>query len=137
MRAQLRYAVAWAEFTAQAAPIITQAVREEAPGSGKHVGRIYVRRGLNSLQLVAGKPWPWVIGGTRPHVIEARNASALSFEWRGEQVFFRRVHHPGTHPNPFHLRGYMKVRRRIRTLLVEAAGKGLVIQPEQLPIGLL
>lgn len=126
MPAEFRYALAWEEFARQAAPIITEAVREEAPGTGRYRNRIYVRRGITGLQLVAQRPWRWVIGGTRPHEIRPRNARALSFEWRGEQVFFRRVQHPGTHPNPFHLRAYIKVRRRIRTLVVAAAEKGLV-----------
>ena len=41
--------------------------------------------------------------GTRPHVIRAVNARALSFYWPrvGRQVFFASVNHPGTRPNPF------------------------------------
>ena len=41
----------------------------------------------------------YVKDGTRPHVISAVNAQALRFNWRGETVFFKRVHHPGTQPN--------------------------------------
>lgn len=43
----------------------------------------------------------YVERGTRPHEIVARRARALHFIWRGEPVFFRRVMHPGTRPNPF------------------------------------
>jgi hypothetical protein len=39
--------------------------------------------------------------GTRPHVITARSARALSFEWQGKRVFFKTVHHPGTKANRF------------------------------------
>lgn len=39
--------------------------------------------------------------GTRPHVIRARTAKALSFIWHGERVFFHSVNHPGTRPRPF------------------------------------
>lgn len=39
--------------------------------------------------------------GTRPHVIRARRAKALSFIWHGERVFFRSVNHPGTRARPF------------------------------------
>ena len=41
--------------------------------------------------------------GTRPHVIRAVNARALSFYWPrvGRRVFFASVNHPGTRPNPF------------------------------------
>lgn len=39
--------------------------------------------------------------GSRPHVIRARRAKALSFVWHGQQVFFRKVNHPGTRARPF------------------------------------
>ena len=35
-------------------------------------------------------------GVTRPHEIVARYAKALAFQWHGEQVFFKRVNHPGS-----------------------------------------
>ncbi len=41
----------------------------------------------------------FVIGGTKPHVIEPRNARALF--WPGARHPVRRVFHPGTAPNPF------------------------------------
>lgn len=41
----------------------------------------------------------WLRMGTRPHIIEPRNGSALAFQWNGENVVFRRVHHPGTQPS--------------------------------------
>jgi len=43
----------------------------------------------------------YVERGTRPHEIVARRARALRFVWRGSVVFFRRVLHPGTRPDPF------------------------------------
>lgn len=62
----------------------------------------------------------YVIGGTKPHVIEPRRASALVFEWKGGQLFFfRRVHHPGTKPNDFP----MKAWRSFRATLLRALGK--------------
>ncbi|EQD42396.1 hypothetical protein B1A_15938, partial [mine drainage metagenome] len=33
--------------------------------------------------------------GSRPHIIEAVRARFLRFEWHGDIVFFRYVHHPG------------------------------------------
>lgn len=45
--------------------------------------------------------------GTRPHVIEASGLRggdgpmALHFMWKGVEVFFGRVHHPGGKPYPF------------------------------------
>jgi len=52
----------------------------------------------------------YVERGTRPHEIVARRARALHFVWRGAPVFFRRVMHPGTQPNPFIARTCEKVR---------------------------
>lgn len=45
----------------------------------------------------------YVIAGTEPHEIRARNAPALVFYWDkvGSIVHFVRVHHPGTKPNDF------------------------------------
>lgn len=44
--------------------------------------------------------------GTKPHVIRARNASALAFPGKnGSTVFAREVNHPGTKPDGFFERG--------------------------------
>lgn len=39
--------------------------------------------------------------GSRPHVIRARNAAYLRFEWHGRVVFRKSVNHPGTRARPF------------------------------------
>lgn len=39
--------------------------------------------------------------GSRPHVIRARNAEYLRFEWHGRIVFRKSVNHPGTRARPF------------------------------------
>lgn len=39
--------------------------------------------------------------GTPPHIIRARRAKALRFEWRGQVVFRRQVRHPGTRGTKF------------------------------------
>lgn len=47
----------------------------------------------------------WVIGGARPHIIEAKSARALRWMWYGHApgaiAFAKRVHHPGNKPNDF------------------------------------
>ncbi len=45
----------------------------------------------------------FVIQPTRPHVIRAKRGRALRFNWpkAGGVVFFAKVNHPGTRPNPF------------------------------------
>lgn len=44
-------------------------------------------------------------GRTAPHVILPKKASVLAFNWKGENVFFRRVNHPGS---VFPERSYMR-----------------------------
>jgi phage gpG-like protein len=39
--------------------------------------------------------------GTKPHIIEPKNAEALKFEIGGKTVFAKRVNHPGTQAHPF------------------------------------
>lgn len=39
--------------------------------------------------------------GTDPHVIEASDAEALHFEWKGQEIFVTSVQHPGTEPQPY------------------------------------
>jgi len=69
----------------------------------------------------------WIKFGTKPHPIAPRNAPALKFYWRKTGLFtivpkgggFKthrvgrtlyigkgRVDHPGTQPNPYHIRAY-------------------------------
>jgi HK97 gp10 family phage protein len=56
-----------------------------------------------SALIFATAPYAgFVHDGTKPHVIEARNAQALRFVGRsGQYVYRRRVNHPGTSPRPF------------------------------------
>lgn len=68
----------------------------------------------DALGFKVGSPAPlatWIKGGTRPHPIVARRVKFLKFWWdsgpRGAGVyFFRRVNHPGTKANPYHLRAF-------------------------------
>ena len=56
----------------------------------------------SSMEIGATAPHAiFVHQGTRPHEILPVRAKALRFNWRGKIVFFRRVWHPGTKPNPF------------------------------------
>jgi hypothetical protein len=62
----------------------------------------------------------YVEAGTGPHVIEAKNRTALHFEMGGEEVFARRVHHPGSRAFPFMGPAVLKAERVI-TAEVELA----------------
>jgi len=63
----------------------------------------------------------YVERGTRPHEIVARRARALHFVWRGAPVFFRRVWHPGTQPNPF----IARTRERVRNIAADMMAAAL------------
>lgn len=71
-------------------------VRQGARSPGGHFYGFYVR------------------SGTRPHVIRPVRAKALRFFVGGRPVFARRVNHPGTKPNPYHVRAYEQVEAPIR-----------------------
>ena len=52
-------------------------------------------------EVTAGGAAVYLERGTRPHIIRARRAHALHFNWHGREVFFKSVHHPGTRARPF------------------------------------
>lgn len=67
-------------------------------------GRYQVSPDRVVMDFTAEAPYAqYVVEGTRPHPIRARNARALSFYWPklGGQAFFKSVQHPGTRANPF------------------------------------
>jgi hypothetical protein len=48
-------------------------------------------------------------GQTKAHIIEAKNGKALAFNMGGKQVFFKRIHHPGSTIKGVHyMRGTFK-----------------------------
>lgn len=57
----------------------------------------------------------FIIKGTDPHVIRARNAPRLVFFWKkvGRVVSFKSVNHPGTRPNNYLARSLDRVVRRL------------------------
>lgn len=78
-------------------------------GSEAHLRDTIVKRFVvdsRGPSIWVGSELPYAIfhhEGTRPHVIEAKNAKFLRFRSRqsGEFVFRKRVNHPGTQPNRF------------------------------------
>lgn len=57
--------------------------------------------GLKGKLVAATKYALWVESGTPPHIIEGRRSGVLSFVSGGQNVFARRVRHPGTAERPF------------------------------------
>ena len=51
--------------------------------------------------------------GTKAHIIEPKNANALHFTIDGQEVFTKRVNHPGTKPNPVMRNAAHKVQKQI------------------------
>lgn len=113
---RFKWAAAAAEFADAAGPVVRTALKKEAPvASGPNAvrpGRLRdaIRYSRSStagdslrLEYTANPPYtPFVIKGTKPHDIEA--VAAQTLHWvggGGGDVFRRRVHHPGTAPNPF------------------------------------
>lgn len=61
--------------------------------------------------------------GTAAHVITPRHkGGVLAFQYKGELVFAKRVQHPGTKPNPYHMRTLDKARPQIEALASEMMG---------------
>ena len=75
----------------------------------------------------SGKIVPQVLeSGAKPHVIDARNARALSFIWPvlGGRVFFRRVNHPGFPGIHYMQDAFDSMRAEIVSELTDAIQKG-------------
>ncbi len=90
-----------------------EAPRSEGEGEGQHFAdqirfRTFVE-GNNKLGFKISMPEPlgtFILSGTRPHTISARNAKSLAFFWEdgpeGPDVYFYlSVRHPGTSANKF------------------------------------
>jgi len=70
--------------------------------------RTYESGGTISGRITSAAPYtPFVVRGTRPHVIYGR--PLLAFEWKGKTVIVRFVHHPGTTANPFMARALARL----------------------------
>jgi hypothetical protein len=79
-----------------------------AKSSGPSLVDTIVKRTIASgptefrVRVGSSKPYAlFVHNGTRPHLIVPRRSTVLVFWSGGGTVFSRRVHHPGTAPNPF------------------------------------
>ncbi len=103
---------------------VLDVARAEAPGRrlpnklAVEVARTGTDTGLEvkiTAEGVDPKILGYIIHGTRPHPISAHLPPwALRFYWKRvrHMVFFRRVNHPGTQPNPFPERALKRVREQ-------------------------
>lgn len=63
--------------------------------------------------------------GTKPHVIEPKTAKALHFQSDGEDVFTKKVNHPGTKPNPVMRNAAHKVQKQVGGMFYDNFRKDL------------
>lgn len=121
-----RWSVGASRWANSMRPLVRNALKEKAPvsksGSGGKPGQFRASitqrttKRSGSLLIEFGSPaayTPYIVDGTRPHTIVPRSARVLHFRTAGgDEVFTRRVNHPGTRPNDF-------VRRAVLPLLPE------------------
>lgn len=102
------------QATGTVARRLEEKLQDEAPISPGYPGapepgglRRSIRFDLTGsvASFVASQVAEFIIGGTEPHEIFARNAPVLHFYWAkmGGFVSFARVSHPGTKPNDFRM----------------------------------
>lgn len=58
--------------------------------------------------------------GTKPHTISAKSGGYLVFEIGGRKVFARKVHHPGTRPQPYVMPAFNEWVDSLGTMAAEA-----------------
>lgn len=100
-------AVSWAETVTPTALAMMRASAPFRTGYLRQHISAHTETAAGSVQVVLYTTAPYarfIIGGTRPHVIEPRNAKALRWiahSGHGGPVFAMRVQHPGTKANDF------------------------------------
>jgi hypothetical protein len=83
-----------------------------APGTMKQHIRVTVSPMAGGLGIVISDhpATHFVLHGTKPHVIVARNKKMLRFVVSGKVVYARMVHHPGTKANNFLMKAMLASR---------------------------
>ena len=85
------------EFLDRSSSLIAETMRMKAPVRGGFLrDSIVIRKNGDAVEVGPTTPYAaYVEFGTRPHIIEPVQASALAFEIDGQAVFAKRVQHPG------------------------------------------
>lgn len=106
--------------------VLGEALRREAPRSTdapeghQHLAdtiKAHVNKSVFGLRVSfdsAADYLPFVLLGTKPHIIVPRRAKVLAFSVGGQMVFAKRVSHPGTKPNRFDKRAWSRSQPEIR-----------------------
>ncbi len=117
---RFRGKLAAGRWAAIEAPRLAAAIRREAPvgddrgGKLRDATKVSIENSMAGVRLVYTAPHvpyaPYVIHGTKPHMIFPSAASRLHWKAQGgEDVFARAVRHPGTKPNNFPERAARKM----------------------------
>lgn len=132
-----RWKVGASRWASATRPLVRGAIKDKAPiGQGKNAGQLKksithrTTSRAGSVLLEFGSPLsyvPFVVEGTRPHVIVPRNKRALAFVTdAGDKVVTRRVNHPGTRSNYFAKRAVApllpELQESFSTIMAEAFG---------------
>jgi hypothetical protein len=116
----------WAKHKRQIVPDATERLvtrsKQEAPvRSGALRKSIYADIRGDKATIRARAPYAgFVINGTPPHIIRAKDGGVLRFQIGGATVFARSVNHPGTKPNDFFGRALQAEQRRIEDEMADA-----------------
>lgn len=125
---------AWAESVA---PTATDIMKTRAPfKTGKlrqGIGsRIESEPGSTQVVIYGTAPYlGFILGGTQPHQIVARNARALRWvanAGHGSAVFARAVQHPGTKPNDFPAEAMAVVTPAILSRFADAVKEATIVE---------
>ncbi len=132
-RISFAFDVATAEFFVWAMPLVSAALRDEAPVRTGHLrDSIHGEAGMFGLRILGEAPVStFVVGGTAPHDIYPRSAGGvLVFTTAdGTTVFTRHVSHPGTSPNPFPQRGWRRVEPIVLAEVTALMGRHVTVDP--------
>ena len=125
---------AWAESVA---PTATSIMKARAPfKTGKLrqgiSSRVESEPGSTQVMIYGTASYlPFILGGTQPHVITARNAKALRWvanAGHGSAMFARSVQHPGTKPNDFPAEAMAVVTPAIMSRFTEAMQEAIIVE---------
>lgn len=125
------WAVGASRWARVAGPMVKKALREKAPvgqgnaAAGRKPGAFQNSFSYRSQMTSAGALLitfrssdpvaPFIIRGTRPHVIVPRTARVLHFRTASGPVFAARVNHPGTRANFFASRAILPLMPELQT----------------------
>ena len=130
LRISFAFDAAAEEFVTAVLPIVTEAVRGEAPvATGALRDSVTGQPTLAGFEVRGAAPVAsFITMGTKPHDIYPATASVLVFTASdGTLVFTRHVSHPGTAPNPFPQLGWRAVETHVLATAASIFGRATAV----------